>query len=96
MRCEGNQLESLILAQNERWRRALHMQVERESDFGREYSGERVSNTWTTCLGAGNNLGKPGLIPHTLFGLRVDLERWPLLESHHSQGGPRLISLLVG
>ena len=24
-------LESLILAQNERWRRALHMQVERES-----------------------------------------------------------------
>ena len=28
------QLESLILAQNERWRHALHMQVERESVFG--------------------------------------------------------------
>ena len=30
------QLESLILAQIERWRRALHMQVERESSFGNE------------------------------------------------------------
>ena len=30
------QVESLILAQNERWRRALHMQVERESPFGGE------------------------------------------------------------
>ena len=37
--------ESLILAQNERWRRGLGMQVERESTFGCEYSGERVSNT---------------------------------------------------
>ena len=37
--------ESLILAQNERWRRASGMQVERESSFGDEYSGARVSNT---------------------------------------------------
>ena len=27
-------MESLILAQDERWRRALYMQVEREADFG--------------------------------------------------------------
>jgi hypothetical protein len=35
-------MESLILAQDERWRRASHMQVERISS---EVSGERVSNT---------------------------------------------------
>ena len=29
-------MESLILAQNERWRHGLGMQVERESGFGRE------------------------------------------------------------
>ena len=28
-------MESLILAQDERWRRALYMQVEREIYFGR-------------------------------------------------------------
>ena len=41
-----NMTESLILAQNERWRRVLSMQVEREwgtSVF--HESGERVSNT---------------------------------------------------
>ena len=32
------------MAQIERWRQALHMQVERESAFGHEYSGGRVSN----------------------------------------------------
>ena len=56
-------LESLILAQNERWRRALHMQVERESTFGCEYSGARVSNAWATCPRVWDNLGKLGLIP---------------------------------
>ena len=34
-------MESLILAQDERWRYALHMQVERKYIF----SGKRVSNT---------------------------------------------------
>ena len=29
-------------------------------------SGERVSNAWTTCLLAGDNLGKLGLIPNKL------------------------------
>ena len=38
------QLKGLILAQNERWRRGLGMQVERESPQGEE-SGERESNT---------------------------------------------------
>lgn len=33
-------LESLILAQDERWRRASHMQVERKGPFG----GARVAN----------------------------------------------------
>ena len=37
-------LKSLIMAQIERWRHALYMQVERESTFGCEYSGGRVSN----------------------------------------------------
>jgi len=36
-------MESLILAQDERWRRGLGMQVERRA-FGLR-SGERVSNT---------------------------------------------------
>ena len=44
-------MESLILAQNERWRRVLNMQVERESRcLHWEESGERVSNTWIICL----------------------------------------------
>jgi len=35
-------MESLILAQNKRWRRALHMQVERErsSDLVKRQTGE--------------------------------------------------------
>ena len=57
-------LESLILAQNERWRRALHMQVERGLGATPESSGERVSNAWMTCPLVGNNQGKLWLIPH--------------------------------
>ena len=59
-------MESLILAQDERWRRASYMQVERESPFGGEYSGERVSNTWATCPEVGDNPSKGGLIPHDI------------------------------
>ena len=41
-----NMTESLILAQNERWRRVLSMQVERECGASALHeSGERVSNT---------------------------------------------------
>jgi hypothetical protein len=39
------------------------MQVEREKSFGSEYSGERVSNTWATCLKDWDNVEKSALIP---------------------------------
>ena len=61
-------LESLILAQNERWRRALHMQVERGGQLAAQSSGERVSNAWIICLQVGDNPGKLGLIPHNISG----------------------------
>ena len=64
-------MESLILAQDERWRRASNMQVERGFILSQERvksSGERVSNTWETCPPDGDNLGKPGLIPDSLAG----------------------------
>ena len=38
------ELKSLILAQIERWRHALHMQVERQHGATLVASGERVSN----------------------------------------------------
>jgi hypothetical protein len=39
-------MKSLIVAQDERWRRASYMQVEREPlDSSEGESGERVSNT---------------------------------------------------
>jgi len=64
--------ESLILAQDERWRRASNMQVEGglAGGFGLWFNstGERVRNTWAICLEDGDNLGKPGLIPDTLTG----------------------------
>ena len=39
------------------------MQVERERDFGPEYSGARVSNTWIICLMNRDNISKEVLIP---------------------------------
>ena len=62
-------MESLILAQNERWRRVLNMQVEREPiclHLGE--SGERVSNTWIICLQVGDNIPKGVLIPNEIVG----------------------------
>ncbi len=38
------------------------MQVERESPFGGEYSGARVSNTWVIYLLVGDNTSKEVLI----------------------------------
>ena len=61
----------MILAQDERWRRASNMQVERGLVAGQPVassSGERVSNTWAICPEDGDNLGKPGLIPDVLTG----------------------------
>jgi hypothetical protein len=60
-------MESLILAQNERWRRVLNMQVEREPrclHWGE--SGERVSNTWIIYLQDGDNLSKGWIIPNKM------------------------------
>ena len=47
----GIELKSLILAQIERWRHALHMQVERQhGSLLLVASGERVSNTSERAL----------------------------------------------
>ncbi len=47
------------------------MQVERESTFGCEYSGARVSNTWVIYLLVGDNISKEVLIPHkSIYGKR--------------------------
>ena len=59
--------ESLILAQDKRWRRALRMQVERPLSGG---SGGRVRNTYVTCPKPGDNRPKGWLIPHVVFFLR--------------------------
>ena len=53
--------ESMIPAQNERWRRGLGMQVERTAQA---VSGERVSNAWVICPKAGDNVWKRTLIPN--------------------------------
>ena len=62
------ELKSLILAQIERWRHALHMQVERQR--GSNPGGER--RTGEECIGTcpveGDSSAKAGLIPHMLYG----------------------------
>ena len=62
VRSQGFKLESLILAQNERWRRGLGMQVERSLSSEGD-SGERVSNAWVIFLWVRDNLSKDRLIP---------------------------------
>ena len=65
--------ESLILAQNERWRRVLSMQVaarfkhaSRANGHLRvDGSGGRVSNTWVICPGDGNSTWKHVVMPDT-------------------------------
>ncbi len=56
-------MESSILAQNERWRRVLSMQVERYQQWE---SGGRVSNTWVICLSVGDSLWKHRIIPDAM------------------------------
>ena len=88
-------MEGLILAQGERWRHASYMQVERsdvECLHSTSRSGERVSNTWATCLEDGDNSGKLELIPDDSVGPHGPTgKRFFRLER-----GPRPISLLVG
>jgi len=60
-------MESLILAQNERWRRGLGMQVERIMNLFM-VSGDLVSTSWVTCPEMGDNFLKGKLIPHVVAG----------------------------
>ena len=55
-------MKGLILAQNERWRRGLGMQVER-AWFSDQVSGVRVSNATATNPMVGYNRGKLRIIP---------------------------------
>ena len=74
------ELKSLILAQIERWRHALHMQVERQrggNPGGERRTGEEYIGT---CPVVGDSSAKAGLIPHMLYGgkpgIRKDLALW--------------------
>ena len=65
---EQIELKSLILAQIERWRHALHMQVERQrggNPGGERRTGEEYIGT---CPRVGDNAAKAALIPHILRG----------------------------
>ena len=89
-------MESLILAQDERWRRASNMQVERGYVASQEVtcsSGGRVRNTWGTNPPDGDNLGKPGLIPDSLAGSHGLVRKG---SQDRRRRVPRPISLLVG
>ena len=60
-------LKGLILAQNERWRRGLGMQVER-ARFSDRVSGGRVSKATVTNPGVGYSRGKLRVIPSDVSG----------------------------
>jgi hypothetical protein len=77
-------VKGLILAQNERWRHGLGMQVERipgEQSLGG--SGERGSNTWITYPGVGHSRSNERVIPsesaswHQFAGKEFRLGRGP-------------------
>ena len=86
-------MESLILAQNERWRRVLNMQVERKSlCLHRDKSGGRVSNTWTICLEDGDNVPKGTLIPNVMVWTQVWAMKGGDRKTYRFEMSPRLIS----
>ena len=90
-------MESLILAQNERWRRVLNMQVVRESRcLHWEESGERVSNTWIICLWDWDNYSKGWLIPNKMVVAQATVIKGGDRKAYRLQMSPRLISLLAG
>ena len=62
--------ESSILAQNERWRRVLSMQVGRQPQRCGE-SGGRVSNAWTTDPPVRDSRGKLRVIPGASGGAQA-------------------------
>ena len=43
-------------------------------DLDFSLSGKRVSNTWVTCLKAGDNVWKRTLIPNVLYGVKKPLK----------------------
>ena len=45
-----------------------HASRTRKSPSGDEYSGERVSNGWETCLSVGDNIPNGVLIPNNITG----------------------------
>ena len=61
----GTILKGLILAQNERWRRGLGMQVERA---WQQVSGARVSKATVTNPMTGYSRGKLRVIPSDVRG----------------------------
>ena len=62
--CKRILMKGLILAQNERWRRGLGMQVERiPAPQGAGGSGERGSKAWVTYLGDRDSPPNGGVIP---------------------------------
>ena len=70
--------ESLILAQDERWRHASYMQVERfliEGLPSIKDSGGRVSNAWATCPKVGDNIPKGMLIPYKILILHEERKK---------------------
>ena len=65
------------------------MQVERSGEsLLSKLSGERVSNTWATCLTDRDNLGKLKLIPDRIIDRLVDDGK----SERHYRMGPRRIS----
>ncbi len=67
--CKRILVKGLILAQNERWRRGLGMQVER-IPWGQPCggSGERGSKAWVTCPGAWYSRPNGRVIPDDVVG----------------------------
>jgi hypothetical protein len=69
-------LKGLILAQNERWRRGLGMQVERISGgLLPGESGERGSKAWVTYLGDRDSPPNGGVIPGDVAEAHVSAMR---------------------
>ena len=62
------ELKSLILAQIERWRHALHMQVERSREQFLVASGERVSNISERTQSGGQLVER---LANTAYDLRM-------------------------
>src|SRR5438046_10150857 len=79
-------LKSLILAQIERWRHALHMQVERQR--GGNPGGER--RTGAECIGpcprVGDDQAKDWLIPHELVRGKTGTRKTLALEERPMAG----------